>query len=235
MNEFKGFPLRMQFTPVPNIVFSSLLPQMNDVIELKALLYFLQILYPKKGHVRFVSYNELRNQAGAAIGSQAAAEPILNRALESLVARGILLNLPAGQGGAAENIYFLNNESNRLITAKIQAGEIILPGIKLEMPTTTNPQEAPNIFTLYEQNIGMLTPLIADELREAERHYPEAWIKEAFKESVTLKKRNWRYIARILERWSTEGKEDGTHRGNLKTHADPDKYIRGKYGHMVQR
>jgi DnaD/phage-associated family protein len=95
--------------------------------------------------------------------------------------------------------------------------------------------EASDIFTLYEQNIGMLTPLIADELREAGKLYPENWIKEAIKESAALNKRNWRYIARILEHWSTEGKDDGTHRGNSKKIADPDKYIRGKYGHMVQR
>ena len=97
------------------------------------------------------------------------------------------------------------------------------------------PSKPSDIFTLYEQNIGMLTPLIADELREAEKQYPETWIKDAIKEAVALNKRNWRYIARILEHWSTEGKDDGTHRGNLKKNTDPDKYIRGKYGHMVQR
>ena len=33
----------------------------------------------------------------------------------------------------------------------------------------------------------MLTPLIADELREAEKQYPESWIKDAIKEAVALK------------------------------------------------
>jgi hypothetical protein len=33
------------------------------------------------------------------------------------------------------------------------------------MPVKT--EEISDIFTLYEQNIGMLTPLIADELKEA--------------------------------------------------------------------
>ena len=93
----------------------------------------------------------------------------------------------------------------------------------------------PDIFTLYEENVGMLTPLIADELKEAGQHYPEAWIKDAIKEAVNQNKRNWKYISRILERWSTEGKKDGAHRGNSKTNTDPDKYVRGKYGHMVQR
>ena len=36
--------------------------------------------------------------------------------------------------------------------------------------------ERPTVFVLYEQNIGMLTPMIADELRDAERHFPADWI-----------------------------------------------------------
>ena len=34
----------------------------------------------------------------------------------------------------------------------------------------------PNIFSLYEANIGIITPLIAEELKDAELQYPEAWI-----------------------------------------------------------
>jgi hypothetical protein len=49
MMEFKGFPARMQFTPIPNIVFSSLLPQITDITELKALFYVFKVIYPKKG------------------------------------------------------------------------------------------------------------------------------------------------------------------------------------------
>ena len=67
----------------------------------------------------------------------------------------------------------------------------------------------PNVFVLYEQNIGMLTPMIAEELRDAEKHYPEDWIPEAFREAVELNKRSWRYVLRILERWRAEGKDAG--------------------------
>jgi DNA replication protein len=77
--------------------------------------------------------------------------------------------------------------------------------------------------------------LIADELKEAGKQYPENWIKDAIKEAAESNKRNWKYIAWILAHWSTEGKDNGAYRGNLKKNTDPDKYIRGKYGHMVQR
>ena len=79
----------------------------------------------------------------------------------------------------------------------------------------------------------MLTPMIADELREAEKIYPENWIRDAVREAVSLNKRNWRYIERILENWAAEGRKDGTYRGNPKT--GPDKFSRQKYDHLVQR
>ncbi|GAH84943.1 unnamed protein product, partial [marine sediment metagenome] len=32
MEQFRGFPAKMQFTPLPNLFFSSLLPQISDII-----------------------------------------------------------------------------------------------------------------------------------------------------------------------------------------------------------
>jgi len=61
--------------------------------------------------------------------------------------------------------------------------------------------ERPNIFVLYEQNIGLLTPLIADQLKDAADQYPQEWIEAAFREAVQHNKRNWSYISAILRRW----------------------------------
>jgi DNA replication protein len=67
--------------------------------------------------------------------------------------------------------------------------------------------ERPNIFVLYEQNIGLLSPLIAEELKEAADRYPAEWIEAAFREAVLYNKRNWKYIRAILRRWETEGRQ----------------------------
>lgn len=67
--------------------------------------------------------------------------------------------------------------------------------------------ERPNIFTLYEQNIGLLAPLIAEELKDAADHYPAEWIEAAFREAVQHNKRKWSYIHAILRRWETEGRQ----------------------------
>ena len=62
---------------------------------------------------------------------------------------------------------------------------------------------------MYEDNIGMMSPMIADGLREAEQLYPATWIEDAFREAVENNKRSWIYVSRILERWSREGRGDG--------------------------
>jgi DNA replication protein len=67
--------------------------------------------------------------------------------------------------------------------------------------------EQPNIFVLYEQNIGLLSPMIAEELKDAAEHYPAEWIEAAFREAVLHNKRKWTYIRAILRRWETEGRQ----------------------------
>src|SRR5438105_5231436 len=66
--------------------------------------------------------------------------------------------------------------------------------------------ERPNIFVLYEQNIGLLSPLLADQLKDAADQYPPEWIEAAFREAVQYNKRKWSYISAILRRWETEGR-----------------------------
>jgi DNA replication protein len=235
MKEFKGFPARMEFTPVPNPVFSAILPEISDITELKVMLYIFQLVYPKKGNIRFVSFSEMANAPGLRNSIKDYTPEGLKKALAALVDKQIILNLELTKRDQSETIYFINNEANKTTIEKIQSGELKLPEMEYRKNLPAPSEQVSDIFTLYEENIGMLTPLIADELKEAEKQYPEAWIREAIKESVSLNKRNWRYIARILEHWSAEGKDDGTYRGHPKKNTDPDKYIRGKYGHMVQR
>ena len=63
----------------------------------------------------------------------------------------------------------------------------------------------PNLFKLYEQNIGPLTPLIADALKDAEQSYPAEWVAEALEIAVKSNKRSWKYAEAILRRWKEEG------------------------------
>jgi DNA replication protein len=66
--------------------------------------------------------------------------------------------------------------------------------------------ERPNIFTLYEQNIGLLSPIIADQLKDAADQYPPEWIEDAFRGAVEQNKRKWSYVRAILRNWEIEGR-----------------------------
>jgi len=238
MKQFTGFPAKMQFTPLPNFFFSTLLPQISDIAELKTTLHIFEQLYRKRGYPRFTTYRELLSSTSLMSGLKEVAKPpdeVLRKALEMATRRGTILHIALDRDGATEDIYFLNTESNRQIIAKIQSGEFQLPGLKAEEQAYVEIEELPDIFTLYEQNIGMLTPMIAEELREAEKLYPVDWIRDAIKEAVNQNKRKWGYISAILERWLSEGRSSGAYRRDSAKKEDPDKYIKGKYGHMVRR
>ncbi|HEX9896861.1 MAG TPA: DnaD domain protein [Dehalococcoidales bacterium] len=237
MKQFTGFPVKTEYAPVPAAFFSTLLPEITDIAELKTTLHLFRILYLKKGYPRFVSYTELAADAGLLISLRAGTTPVaetLHQALDMAVKRGTILHLALDRDGTKEEIYLLNTKQDRDTIEKIRSGELRLPHLEVKQVTEVSTEPQPNIFTLYEENIGLLTPMIAEDLKEAEKLYPEPWIKDAFKEAVKANKRSWRFVAFLLERWATEGKKDGTYQRNLKA-TDPDKYVKDKYGHFFQR
>jgi DnaD/phage-associated family protein len=237
MKPFQGFPARMDFTPIPNLFLSRLMPQITDIAELKTILHIFMSIYSKKGYPRFISSSELLNKAILMQNLKQAdksSEEVLVNSLESAVTRGVILHLAVDCNGKPEDIYFLNTQSDRQAMERIKSGDLNLPGFETKAIPVAQTKELPDIFTLYEDNIGMLTPIIADELKEAEKLYSHTWIRDAIKKAVNQNKRKWNYISAILERWSAEGRSDGAYRRDSEKE-DPDKYIRGKYGHMVRR
>ena len=61
------------------------------------------------------------------------------------------------------------------------------------------------IATLYEQNIGILMPGIADKLKWIRDTFPDGWFQAALQEALEYNKRSLAYITTILERWKVEG------------------------------
>jgi DnaD/phage-associated family protein len=94
--------------------------------------------------------------------------------------------------------------------------------------STTTRAGGQNLFTIYEQNFGPLTPMIAETLQDAEKTYPAEWIENAMSEAVANNKRNWKYVEAILKRWQVDGpnspkpKTGGEH---ANKHAKPGKAI----------
>jgi len=237
-SNFKGFPPRPEVTPLPNIFFSEVLPLMEDAVEVKVVMQIFFLLSRRKGYPRFISLSELIHDPVIIKGLceiPGNLESVLRKALATAVQSGILMHIPIDVQQLPDDVYFINNQVERETVRKILEGALKIPQLevrKVEEPVQVQPSD---IYNLYEQNIGMLTPILAEELQEAEHQYPAEWIQDAFREAVRANVRSWKYIHSILKRWEREGKKDGKPVGASRQERDPDKYIRGKYGHMVRR
>ena len=204
---FSGFPSSGLATAVPNIFFSRLLPQIESTQELIVSLYFFFAQGQKHRSPRFLTYRELEADATLARSLSRICGVDSGESLRSgltlAVQRGTLLQATARAREREEEVYAVNTPANRRALRSMTEA-----GLALEEPLPpADGSHAPNIFVLYEQNIGSITPLIADDLKEAEESYPAEWIRDAFRESVELNKRSWRYIERILRRWEAEGRD----------------------------
>ncbi|MCB0076790.1 MAG: DnaD domain protein [Anaerolineales bacterium] len=212
MDSFLGFPGGpVQSTPLPNLFWVELLPQIDDLAELKLTLHCLWRLHRKEGKWRYLTLDELEADDLLLSGLREVSVPprtTLHDAVARAVARGTLLRLDLQRDGFVETWLLANTERGRELVARAERGEPLPDNVR-PAEALLLPQERPSIFRLYEQNVGLLQPIIAEELQQAARRYPEAWVEDAFRLAAERNIRNWRYIRSILERWAQEGREDG--------------------------
>jgi DnaD/phage-associated family protein len=207
---FSGFPSSGRATVIPSLFFSKVLPEVTDPAELAVSIYVFFATGPDQARHRrppFVTRRELDADGGllrALSGlSGSANHEALERGLDGAVRRRVLIRASVRASGddREEEIYVVNTPANYRALEALASSSV---DIAEPLPAASG-DAAPNIFALYEQNVGAITPLIADDLKDAESHYPAAWIEAAFREAAELNKRSWRYIERILKRWEQEG------------------------------
>lgn len=233
---FPGFPAgRLKTVPLPALFFSEVLPLVDDLAELKVLLHIFWRLSQAGHPLKAVSWDELSGDPallGGLAPSGQDADRLLRQAVDKATERGTLLRLKVKVNDeVTKDWFFLNTETGRDLLNRVRRGEVDLGGDPLREETDFTADRA-NIFVLYEQNIGLLQPLIAEELQEAELLYPMDWIEDAFRIAVENNVRNWRYIRAILERWRAEGRHDeeaGRHYWE-----DGRSYLKGKYSDIIK-
>jgi len=206
---YAGFPRNVRQTPVPNPLLSNLLAQIDDLTELKVTLRVIWQTHQKHGHPRFVYLREVLADPVLVNSLRGSSQPQaeLRRALDSAVDRGTLVTADLLQEGVRQRVFALNNDAYRQALARLEQDAPTENGVNHEEPEEAAAERS-NVFALYEDNIGMLSPMIAEQLREAEQEYPASWIEDAVREAVSQNARSWRYISRILERWREGGKDD---------------------------
>ena len=168
-----GFPSRVRSTPVPNPLLGPILEQIDDIAELKCTLRLVKLLHEKKGFPRSVSHAELLADPVLAKGLAAdpgGPRPAVERGMRLAVKRGVFIQVGGEQGRGGGRAYLLNTEANRRTVA--QRGVGAGPGPADDLEPFEGPFERPNIFAVYEDNVGVLNPMIAEELKDAEERYP---------------------------------------------------------------
>ena len=208
--EFQGFSAQEAFTPLPDAFFHKLLNKIDNVEELKVVIYALWLAAHKEGASHPLWEEEFLKGVDA---------EDIKPGLEKCVRRGSLLKVASETG---EAVYFINSPRGRA-AAEAARESGLLPSKKISAP----PLERPTIYQLYEENIAPLTPMIADTLKDAEQEYPVKWIEEAFGLAVKANARNWRYIEAILKRWKEEGY--GKKQNRQDSQEDRKRYRKDKY------
>jgi len=220
---FKGLQEdNLDLVRLPEPFFSQLLPLIKSLTQLRLLLYFFWHIEQQESNIRFLKYSDLTSDPTlmAMIGT----EKTLREDLEIIVGMGILLEAQLSR--EQELIYFINGPQGRAAVKAIEDGQWQNTDVERKPIQLTDQQ--PNIYGLYEENIGPITPLIAEILKEDEKTYPEAWIKEAIEIAVKRNVRNWKYVQAILERWQNEGRGNEQNRRNDSQ--DPSRYRRSWLG-----
>lgn len=204
MPTFPGFTSSETFTQIPDSLLA-LMREIDDIAELKVTLYAIWRIEHIEGHFRALCETDFEAES---LGLSLAEIQI---GLGKSVARGTMLK----SAHEADVFYFLNSPRGRL------AAEAFAKGNWRESARIMSvPRMKSNIFKLYEENIGALTPLLSDMLREAEKNYPGEWFEEAFEIAVSRNVRNWKYVEAILTRWKEKGKDERKDQQNPVKDAD---------------
>lgn len=234
MPPFSGFPAgKSRLTPLPAVFFRELLPQIDDLAELKIILYAFWFLNQQQEPVRYITFQDFledRTLIESLAEDPHAAKKILQAALVGAVKRGALLEAGLPGENERKSFYFLNSPHGRAAVKALEAGTWSPDPSSHASPVLE--RERPTIFKLYEENIGPLTPMIAEILRDAEQTYPVEWIEEALQIAVENNVRRWRYVEAILISWQEKGRH-GTDRQDVEK--DREYYLKGDSSEYIER
>jgi DNA replication protein len=214
MTRFAGFPAgSLRAVLLPELLFAELLPRVDSLAELKVTLHVLWRTGAGARAPAWLPLEQLRHDPVlvAGLGDQpGGAAAAIVAGVDAAAARGSLGRATVGYRDGEREVVAANTARGRraLAALKARAGDLGAPPLPRPTPGP-RPDGRPAIFALYESNVGLVQPLIAEELRQAADLYPADWVEDAFAEAVAYNRRSWRYVKRILERWATEGR--GSH------------------------
>ena len=195
---FEGFVAGGVAVTLPAQLFTELLPTIDDPTELRVTLYAMYAVARERGALRAVRASALAAETPLlrALDQRDArvAASMVRDALDAACARGTLLACALDDG---DTLVLVNNEAGRRALPRIRSGALAVPGAtaKRVTPSIERPARPAQV---YEQEIGTLSPAIADAIARAAERWPDEWIVEALRLAAARNARSWRYAEAIL-------------------------------------
>lgn len=206
-----SYPDGARRTAVPDLFFGRDLPELGDPVALKLLLHVMWRVHRRgRGHPAALREAELLDdpvlRRGVTVLGYApeAVDAALTAALGSLAKRGTLLSVRVAEAGGQVNWWAVADREGRSALTRLAAGG----DAPAAAPKLGDAVARPNIYALFETNIGVLTPMVAEELREAEAAFAADWIEDAMRSAAANGVRKWSYVRAILDRWRRDGRDD---------------------------
>lgn len=231
---FSGFPEgKSRVTTIPEAFFSDLLPSIDSLNELKLTLFVMWFLNQQDSDAQFLTDQIFLDHQQLIVSDDINAGNISEALCETIklaVSRGTLIrrHVPGQETDPASIIYLINTPNGRKLAKLADEGKW-QPGLKQMSPSVNI--EKPNIFNLYEENFGPLTPMISDMIKAAAESFPENWIIDAITIAIKKNARNWRYVEAILTSW----RENGRYENNKRTdEEDYRRFIKGEYHDIIE-
>lgn len=213
---------------IPGPFFHDLLPEIDHLGEIKVTLFAFWFLEQQESNLRVVRFQHFLSNRDLMKGLNNSQE-YLTESLQAATERGSLLSYTPPKSPYEDTIFVLNSPYGRSTLDALQHGAWSPEDQDQSVLTPAAPR--PNIFKIYEENIGPLTPIIADTLKEATDSYPQDWIEQAIEIAVQNNVRRWKYVEAILKSWKERGRDEKNRRDNQE---DPRRFIDGEYGEFFQ-
>ena len=207
-----GFPLSDDYagTRVPNAVLGRVLSSVDDADVIKLVLRAVWLLERQRGYPRFIAVEDL--QRDRVLSNVFVNTVALERALDTVIEYGVIAKVVIN-GNAC---LMLNTESAQRAAMDGAATSTVVGTTNddddWDAPAASSmPSDA---FRAYEDNIGLLSPMIRESILAALEDFTDDDITRAIRIAVENESRSWSFVAGVLRRWSREGipdeRTDGT-------------------------
>ena len=196
-----GFPLSDDYavTRVPNAVLGRVLAGIEDLDVVKLVLRAVWLLERGSGYPRSILGEQLK--ADRVLSVVFENESDFEAALDQAVVRGVLARVSIG----GIDRLMLNTESARRVSSDV-TGSVTdedEEGNGWDIPASRS--AGANAFRAYEENIGVLSPMIRESILSSLEDFTDEEITQAIRIAVENESRSWSFVAGVLRRWAREG------------------------------